>query len=421
MSYIDTNLFIRPLEPLFFGAPKPFNAGEFHHAGSQFPPSPMTMQGIVRSQLLRAATAPLDLDDWSAAACKDRAALVGPSNSLLAGWQLKGPLPATVENDKEGERYLHPWAPAPRFLYRDSGRQGIIAGELLSSPQPACNDLAPDPDGKDTEPLLFGPPAEQQHASPLGGWVDGETLHWALSGQDQPLAEPKVSRLPPFVKDDQRQPGIALDRRRNTAQDGMLYLLEHLRFQPDSGFWGSFSGTLHERLGPEPFSQGVGAAGRKARLVSIEEPPPLTNHWRELFSGRHLPRQPDARALFWLYLLTPVRLEKGKAPNRPLGGVRLRQEELPPGVVIHCRAALTGAPLTLGGMDTAQGRSRPNHAYLPAGSAWLFEIETTDQTLRGETLQRLNNTHPLGDPEEARFGFGQTLVGIGPHRQGEAS
>jgi hypothetical protein len=68
-------------------------------------------------------------------------------------------------------------------------------------------------------------------------------------------------------------------------------------------------------------------------------------------------------------------------------------------------------------MDTARGRSRPNHAYAPPGSAWLIEILTASNDLRRETLQRLNNAHPLGDPEEARFGFGHTLIGIEPDKE----
>ncbi len=421
MNTLNTDLFIRPLESLFFGAPKPFNAGESHHARSEFPPSPMTMQGIIRSQLLRAATPPLDLDDWSPAARKERADLVGDSDRLPQGWQLKGPLPATIQKNAQGETSLYPWAPAPRFLYRVSDRQQrIVHGEIFPTDHPACNDLTSDPSGAATGALLFGPSPEWQGARPLTGWVDSQTLLQVLSGNRTPLPAEAALALPHFVRNDQRQPGIALDRKSNTGQDGMLYLLEHLRFRPESGLWANFSGSLAERIGQDALQRGIGAAGRKGRLVAMEEPPPLATAWRDLLSGRHLGGDAGG-SLFWLYLLTPARLdgETGSGGLPPFGRVRLRWEIIPTGVTVRCRAALTGPPITLGGMDTARGRSRPNYTYLPPGSAWLLEIIANDAALVRETLENLNNTHPLGDPEEARFGFGHTLVGIGPNAQGE--
>ena len=424
MRQINVHFFVRPMEPLFFGEPKSFNAGESHFARSQFPPSPMTFQGMVRSQLLRSAEPPLDLDDWSREEREKREILVGDSDRLPPDWQIEGPLPAIVE-DEGGEEILHPWAPAPRFLYRGDGDGGFVRGRFFRSSQRAVNDLRDCRMSVGKEVPLFGPPPGQRKRKPLSGWVDGEILYRALAGGPGPFPETHETAIPPFVVNAERRPGIALDRKSNTGRDGMLYLLELLRFKPSSGFWGGLSGTLDERLGKEPLWHGVGGAGKKARLVAFEKAPPLKSQWRELLSGKHLAGFGGRRGLFWLYLLTPARLEAGErsAGGEALlpGGVRLRRGVLPEGVSLRCAVALTGPPVTLGGMDTARGRSRPNHAYVPPGSAWLIEVETDDDALHQETLQKLNDAHLLGDPEEARFGFGHTLIGIEPDRQGAQS
>ena len=417
MTHLDTDFFLRPLEPLFFGEPHPFNAGETHYARSLFPPSPMTMQGIVRTQLLRAAHPALDLDDWSESARRERADLVGSSGRLPDGWRIQAPLPAEIKKDAAGVESLHPWAPAPRFLYSSTDRGNrVFPGMIISSEQPAMNDLEPALEPEMKHDLMIGGPDEEQYPGPLNGWVDPGNLWWALSGKGSWRQQGFAPLVPPFVKTTQRQPGIALDQGTNTARDGMLYLLEHLRFSAASGFWGHFSGSLDRRIRLRTLSRGVGGAGRKGRLIAFEDAPQLEPRWRDLLAGRHLPLQPENQALFWLYLLTPARMRKEPdtgGHDQILPGVGLQTESLPAGTALKCRAALTGRPITLGGMDTAMGRTRPNHAYVPAGSAWLIEIKAGNDQQRREILEKLNNTHLLGDAREARFGFGHTLVGIG--------
>lgn len=417
MTYLDTDFFLRPMEPLFFGEPHPFNAGESHLAKSLFPPTPMTMQGIIRSQLLRAVEPALDLDDWSASARRERAGLVGDSNRLPENWQFQGPLPVRIKKNEAGLEFLQPWAPVPRFLYSSTdGGNRVFPGMITSSEQPAMNDLEPVPEPGMKQNLMISGPDEEQHSVPLKGWVDPGNLWWALSGKGSWREQGFAPQVPPFVKTTQRQSGIALDPGTNTARDGMLYLLEHLRFSTASGFWGHFSGSLDKLIQQRPFSRGVGGAGRKGRLIAFEDAPQLEPRWRDLLAGKHLPLQPENQALFWLYLLTPVRMKKewtAGAHNQILPGVSLQTEALPAGTVLKCRAALTGPAITLGGMDTAKGRTRPNHAYIPPGSAWLIEISGGNNQQRRETIEKLNNAHLLGDAQEARFGFGHTLVGIG--------
>ena len=87
---------------------------------------------------------------------------------------------------------------------------------------------------------------------------------------------------------------------------------------------------------------------------------------------------------------------------------------LPRDVRVRIHAALTGTPQIIGGYAMASGSSRPNRVYVPAGSAWWCTLEGGDTHQGAATLRLLNNAHTLGEPREALFGFGHTLVGLGP-------
>ena len=241
MTRIRTHLFVRPMEPLFFGAPSPFNAGESHLSRSMFPPSPTTFQGILRSHLLRGADPPLNLDDWSKKARQERSELVGVSDRLPDGWQIKGPLPSRLTTDG-----LDTWVPAPRFLFVDKSGEKGIRGAFVYAGLPYLDDRKNREEGNGF--TGYGPGTREQLPC-AQGWVDADILWWALAGSDPDWPKgKKIWNLPPFIRDDQIQPGIALDRGKNTARDSMLYRLEHLRFSSDAGFWGHFSGSLDRRL-----------------------------------------------------------------------------------------------------------------------------------------------------------------------------
>lgn len=439
MKTVKTEYFASPLEPLFFGNPTPFNAGESRYSRSMFPPSPMTFQGIIRSHLLRCVSPPLNLDDWSKQARNERAAIVGDSNSLLHEWQLKGPLPAIAEKAQDSTEadslVLSPWVPVPRFLFQNGpAASTAVKGSLLNSNQPFLDDRDIHVLEHPELHINYGTKLPEQFR-PAQGWIDTETLWWALSGNKDPWPHgKKLLSLPPFIKATQTQPGIALDRKSNTAIDGMLYLLEHLRFAPNSGFWGSFSGSLDDRISDAPLATGLGSAGRKGRLMAFTSPQESNGTWHDLLAGKHLPESPEGKEYYWLYLLSPAGMEPpGTADSNAFflpGNVRISPEKLegtvviwngkesePEGAYIRCVSAIIGSPLILGGMDMARGTTRPNHSFLPPGSAWLLEVKGTTESHCRQILNALNNSHLLGDPRQACFGFGHTLVGIGPEKK----
>ncbi len=403
-GFTNISFLVEPLESVFFGQPRSFNAGEAHRTNSVFPPSPFTFQGLVRSQLLRGASPVLNLDDWSTAARQERERLVGGPDALPAGWQLQGPFPArrVLQEDPDEEPWIEPWTPTPRFVLGEQRNPQLA--RLVQSPHPGLNDL----DGAAQSLLPCGRPDAGTKVKPLEGWISPANLLAALTGQGAWQPKQHHRQHPPFVNWEY-QPGLAIDSGSGSAEHGMLYFLNSLRFDRDSGLLGILQGALDPRLSLSALESATGSAGRKGRVVQFSGVERFHPAWETLMTGAHLPQAAEDNATFWLLALTPARLIEP-----------LRLELNPPsGMRCELLAALTGRPVALGGYQMATGKSRANRLYVPAGSAWLLRFSGGTPADRAGFLQQLNNSHPLGPREEVAFGFGHTLVGLGPEQTKE--
>lgn len=392
MSAIDFT--VRPVDTLYFGPPSSIPAGDVHGGRSLFPPPPMAFQGMVRSRLLAAANPALDLDDWSSAAVKERAGLVGGPDRLPDGWQLAGPFPARLEP------VIEPWFPMPRFALRGAGGAPILAHRVQST-HPGYDDLQPDPDG---ERWVMGAP-EVDAIQPMDGWISAHNLRFLLTGEGGWDQRGFGDGLPPFVARERRT-GVAIDGAKGSAKDGLLYTLETLRLDRGAGFLGRLEGGLPPRLHGSALTTGLGLAGRGARLVAFGAAEQIHDDWRRLRAGDHLPDQVADGARFWVVAIAPARIAGPCAPfTSP-----------PPGAVeLIVRAAFVGREIILGGFSLA-GRggseSRPNRAYAPAGSAWLVELRGGDAAARRAAMEALHDKPSIGVVDEHGFGFGHTLVGL---------
>ncbi|MEO5378627.1 MAG: hypothetical protein H7832_12715 [Magnetococcus sp. DMHC-6] len=399
--------FVRPMESLYFGPPRSFSAGEAHHGHSLFPPTPFAFQGMVRSQLLRAVHDPsLDLDDWSEKAIEERERLIGTPDRLPADWQLSGPLPALLERSEETEELLVvPWVPTPQFIL--GSKELPLHARLTSSDHSSLTDM----NETYRDYLLLGRP-DRHNGRPLGGWIGPQNLFFALAGEGNGSWNMGYwnKPLPPFVKEETR-PGVALDADHGRVKTGMLYSLLTLRFADQSGFFGELDGDLAVRIPQDALTTGFGTAGHKGRAVAFEPVEEMHPQWLKLLQGEHLPPEvtTEEDAFFWLLTLTPVWLEDVFKPRLNV--------VLPQDVRVQFRGAMTGDPIALGGFQMNGQASRSNKLYIPAGSAWLFQLRGGDLISRRRALSMLHNAHIIGSKqEEARFGFGYTLVGMGPSR-----
>lgn len=412
---MKTDFLVRPMDWVAFGPPRPTSAGESHHRTTELP-HPTVLQGIVRTALLVASGD--DLSDRSRAAQEVRERLVGKPESLPPNWQLRGPFLAELVTH-DSNTITRPWLPVPKFLLQSD--HGPLMAQPIRSPMvngeaSALNDLSPN-----SEPWLLGQPRENA-TNPLDGWLSPRGLRWALSaankrGPWQPKDyEPK---WPHFIKLE-RSTGLEIDTNTGTAKDGMLYFADVLRFAHPSGFAGWLDAPLPASIPSDALTRGsLCACGWRSRPAILEPLPKLDPDFESLLKGDHLPERVEEEQAFFLLALTPV-------PCNPSEKVELGVEKdvrrdvgWPRDVEIRVLASMTGRPRVIGGLEMASKRARPNRSYWPAGSAWLFVLRgggsgDSGSSARARALRVLNDAHVLGSRNDASFGYGHTLVGVGP-------
>lgn len=421
-------VFLRPIDRVYFGSPRALGAGEVHSGCSEFPPSPYTVAGMLRTHLLEGAQPRLDLNDWSAAERSRRAALVGTAERLPDGWQLCGPFPAEeVTPDSASAPELEPWLPLPAWI--KFGRDGRFhphqwyGDRGLARPHAPIgdDDELPAPIGDDDELLSDGawvgtPRVAAAERAP--SWVPASALvellrtTSPLDMREQPwfLRWSHSSRLagPPFVKFE-TAPGVGIDARSRVALDSMLYSLEMLRFAPGTGLLVSLQASLDLPLSVTSLSEGIGRAGRKGQAAAFESAEGrLTASWRRLLEGEHLEAAASS-GTFWLYLATPARMSDPYCEV-----VSVARELAPRAITVSLLSIAIGEPQVIGGLAIDGARARDNVHYARGGSAWLLRLEGGSELERRELLSRLHGQPLLGPKAEQAFGFGLTFVGFGP-------
>ncbi len=406
------DLFLSPLEAVFFGPPRSNVAGETHEVRSLFPPPISAFQGMVRSRLLAGASPALDLSDRSRQARQRVAELVGEPGALPEGWQLTGPFPAELKHETTERRrpYLEPWLPCPEFLRRPEPNVGEpVRWEPLepAEDQSWMGFGAEQATAVKDEPFhLFTTWSRQQEPS-LGGWLRADNLLWALSGKGT-WAREGHGRVPPFVKWEEHT-GLAIDPEKGVAMDGMLYCRHYLRWAFGSGLYGTLTApSLPSALDLAALGSGTIAMGRGGRLGAFEPVPRMSDAWNQLRSGAHLPEELPEHSRCWLVLLTPARVPREcQLDLRGSWGVAIDE----PKVELRVLRAGLARPEVLGGFSLARGASSANQTYLGAGSCWLVELTGGTPQQRADVLKRLNGRCVLGANSERPFGHGFCLVG----------
>lgn len=385
---------VQPAEPVFFGPPKSFTAGEIRFARSEFPPSPWGWQGVVRTRLLHGATPPVDLSGRDTARI---ASLVGPPDALPDGWQLAPPLPVCRTKDDGIETWM-PWLPAPAFLLRNArGRPSRLVPRLqpLEWSLPVGSP-APSNAGAGVALVPEHPDAESTYAD----WLSAVDYLEVLCGRD-PRAQGASAGLPPFATYE-RVVGLQTDDQRGAAVPGMIYTNDWVRFAPRSGFLGRLTTGKGAIPGASALIEGAGGAGRRARTVHFAPAEGLAGAYLELAEGRHLPGDVDDGALFWVVAASPM-VAGGSASDSPLPAFA------PPGsgactITAEPAGRLDAGRMRIGGMRI-DGRARENVTCAAAGSAWLCRITGASSKARADALRALNGSYS-GAPPFAAFGFG---------------
>lgn len=362
-------VFIEPNDVLLFRDGKPFAAGEDHRARSFFPPTPFTMQGMVRAKVLFDSGVSLIDYAYAAHSAKDVIQKIGTPSGSYGQLHLRGPFIARRSNNGRITRYF----PLPADVVKGGGKP-ILVKPLF------------DPVFVDNRPVEGLRPLWARIHEPLQeirGFLAEEEFQKYLQGEEFSITEESDLVL--------REPrlGIALDYDRRSTQEERIYQMEFLRLR--EGF-----GLLLEVDGVEPFkpSKGFLQIGGEARPAYYEVlPEPL----EPLPSPNPLPWR------FKVILLTPAWFAGGWQPQ---GG---NWEQFFTGNVRLVSAAVPRAQ-SIGGafVDDVRRRGdfqRTMRRFVPAGSVFFFETDGY-VTMKGRPFTET----PDHEGDFGQIGFGCAVV-----------
>lgn len=338
-------LFLEPLDVLYLRGNKLFgDAGS--HGEALMPPWPSLAAGALRSRLMAAGSSLQSLADF-------RLTLFGLARQSSAEGVLEPlwPLPADVvvnNEDLSGATYLRP--------------QPLPAG--LSSSYPLAQ-----------LPTLCA----EKPAKPVGGlWLNGAGIAAWLAGQ--PITPAHLLCSSQLWQLDSRL-GIALDAKKRSAADGMIYTSEAVALKEGVGFVAAYEGHA-ARLQNGDLVR-LGGDGRAARLQSGQLTLPATDWVRIEREGR-----------FRLILTTPGIFAAGWQP------------EAIPGQLV---AASVSRADTISGWNLDTGQPKAAQRIAPSGSVYWYQLSGKLAEL--EKLQQLaDNGLSIDDPMRRAEGFNHCRI-----------
>lgn len=399
---------ITALDTLFFRKAEPFTAGESVFLESLFPPTPRTVQGLVRTALLEAHC--VDLRLFAAGGC-DRCPeqatcavrnVVGSPDGV-GTLRLRGPHLLQTRAGRSVRLY-----PAPSDLRRDEAgaRFRLEPGEVVLSDAGRVRLPGRMDGGSD-----LGQPAE---------WLTENGLRTYLADR-LPAASQFVEQED--LVDGEPRVGLARDAGKRTAREGMLYSVKPLR--PRSGvrlgLWiDGASDTLPAASGTRRF----GGEGRLVQLVERPEPPTgsavprdRASPWstNDPLDGDHRLRAERLRRITRSSRLRLVLLQPADCGDNWLpaefdraddGGVTCWRGKLH-GVGLKVIVSCGEQPIPIGGWDLARNRPIAPRRCVPAGTVYYCELDPPP----GDIDEMLGALHAGGLGQDTALGFGQVAVG----------
>jgi CRISPR-associated protein Cmr3 len=363
-------IFIEPSDVWLFRDGHPFAPNERGRAVSLFPPTPQTMQGVIRSARLAHSQEPFDYRNWSDAL---KSEIGQPDN--FGALSLRGPLVAKRQGSSVQRLF-----PLPLDVTKLQDGWHILAPSLASdfktNWQPATLQPLLPPDGR--EPTKFDM-----------GWLDEiEFLTYLRGGS---LTDTSMTKTDSLYRHEARF-GVQIDSRPKRPPEGMLYQIEFIRLEDGVGLFIEVGGVSL----PDAGLLQMGGEARTGRYEKVMAPLGLPRE------GRTLPVV-ENRLHLKLYFATPAIFNNGWLPEW-LDPKSLRGRCN--GLEVKLISAAVGRSQRIGGRDISQrDRQRPVRQAVPAGSVYFFETEATAddvfQTFDGQCVS----------DADAQIGFGLCFVG----------
>lgn len=369
---------ITPLDTLFFRDGRPFVAGEGTDAFSLFPPSPFTVQGLIRSQLLAKGCKA----GWSqyktgcgtcglANQCDVKDAVGSLDQKYDSKLRIRGPwifVKYKDSNKSEKETVLFP-CPADLVGLSDdlktvrTSNKGTFITETLSPSLDVGDCNLP---GK-LRRLVPSKNWEGKEFEGVGGWLSWEVFKGYLRGNSPQLTVKETWWRPSDLWEIELRPGLEVKDDRNHAEEGRLYFARHVRLDhldpkvemlvdlanlgPTASTWNNFPIT--------PF-------GGERRSVALEKSS-LAFSWSSIDSQVEAKIKNSLKVK--LVLTQMAWFEEGWRrktwnPDTTAGEFN--------GANCTWLAAKMERPQTIGGWNLASGEQKPIRRFVPTGSVYYL-------------------------------------------------
>jgi len=385
---------LTPLDTLFFRGADPFVAGESVYLESLFPPTPRTIQGMIRTALLEEHC--IDLRLFSQGGCARcpvvKTCAAGPvvgTPDAIGTLRIRGPY--LFQRDPRGDHAIYV---APRDL-RQRGRADAFV-RLAPGSAVFCDE------GKEAAVVRL--PQPEDGRPDLGSeleWLTEEGLGAYLRGAQVATDH---TRATADLVDPEPRVGIARDAATRVARDQMLYSIVPLRLRAGVSLWIGVDGgdiaVLQTALG-------LRRLGGEGRLITVEDE-----------SG--VPALPDldaaARAAIQasgrlrLLLLQPADFEGGWLPRgfrKETSTSSLVWRGTVQGVALRIVVSCGGPPVAIGGWDLARGQPSGLRPCVPAGTVYYCELEQPF-----DVNQVVSQLHDSTIGFNTPSGFGHVAVGV---------
>lgn len=342
-----------PVDTWFFRESRPMESLGGTSLGNQFPPSPSTLMGALRTRLG-------DLIGLNWQQLKQQPNIAPP-------WWGDAEQPGDL-------KLIGPWLyidnqhyfPVPAHLLRQADGNGYV---MLSPGKAVICDLG-------TVRLPTLPAQTSPGVKPLEGhWLEQQDLNRILQGE-QPHPNMKTLCLDDLFENEYRL-GIGMDTTSRSVIEGQLYQTRHLRPRKDlavivnlNGLDESIEQRLRDSLQQQPLLR-LGGEGRMAEVRVTSTPPAF-----------RLPKQPRKQSCVMAIALTDMPITKESWPLPGFTHITdTEQGDYWQGTwaeqTMNLVTMATPKVHRQGGWDLLNHKPRAVRSFLPAGTVFFFNHATT--------------------------------------------
>lgn len=360
---------VEPRDPLFVRDGRPMNPGPGSARSLAFP-LPTTLAGLVRTRLGSDPTGKF----------------LGNATALLYEVSIMGPFLCKLKPDSGAPNIF---VAAPRdIVWFSTNSESKCGYRLLPMKPDLVSDVVTD---LPSELRLVGPAVDPGPAKAVTGptfW----SLHDLLTWLAQPKATLEDITGPTLTREERVH--VAIDSAKGTAEDGMLFSTESLRFENWKEHF-ALLGAFEDSKGRSMTDDVVNLGGER-RVSFLRQAPQIS--WPPAIP---LPiRQLKPGALARIVLLSPIIFPEGAIPRNIAGA--------------QVVAAIVPRPEVVSGWDLATQLPKPTRRMVAAGSVYWVTVPKQDGWVESVWMKSIAPDDNGRNPQDLdrRDGFGLAIIGV---------